>query len=345
MVGRRVDAISQPRMKQLFLLAIGVVGVLFLLLGYVAVYPKFLVDKQVKALGTIGGLVLSFLLLVVYIDMSKAQDEQHEFLQQLNSPDVHLNALRYTGTDTPYRPQFTVSLSNLGSDAATDLELATHSRLLTEFERAGTKENPRVVEKETQEWKIESRSASLSRRESLDDDSTLISRGRYLGEGETNQDFDFVVEFEPAETGNFRQEHPIGHYPASDIIEAAVYDKHVGEQEEHYSEFTKYRSYGEVFRKRSFGEDSSIGYPEDKLRDLASTLPFQYLVIEFELTYGKQDRESISLGTLIIRLDLGLSEDELWGDAMKYDEFLEEHQPGTPDPIYTRRSMREEFGD
>ncbi|WP_135365027.1 hypothetical protein [Halosimplex halophilum] len=345
MIGERIGFISKKRINQLFLGSFAAIVLLFLLLGYVAYDPNSVVDKQIQALGTIGGLLLSLLLLVVYIDMSQAQDEQHEFLQDLNSPDVYLKELRYTGTDTPRRPKFTVSLSNLGSDAATDLELATRSKLLTGFEKEGTEENPQIVEKESQEWKIESRPTSLSRRESLDDDSTLISQGRYLEEGETNQDFDFVVEFEPAKNSNFKQDHPIGRYPASDIIEAAVYDKRVGEDEKHYSEFSKYRSYGEIFRERSLGEDSSIGYTEDELRELASTLPFQYLVTEFELTYGKQNRESISLGTLIIRLDPGLSEDELWGDALEYEEFLEEHHPGTPDPIYTRRSMREEFED
>jgi hypothetical protein len=217
--------------------------------------------------------------------------------------------------------------------------------LLTGFEKEGTKENPQIVKKETQEWKIKSQSTSLSRRESIEDDSTLISQGRYLEGGETNQDFDFVVEFEPADNSRFKQDHPVGHYPASDLIEAAVYDKHVDEGEKYNTEFSKYVSYGEIFKERSLAEDESIGYTENELRDLAGTLPFQYLVTEFELTYGKQNRESISLGTLIIRLELGLSEDELWGDALEYEEFVKSHQPGIPDPIYTRRKMRENFQD
>ena len=198
MVGKRIDSVSQPRMEQLFIWSIGIVVMLFLVLGYVFVYPNLFADTQVQALGTLGGLVLSFLLLLVYIDMSQTQDEQHEFLQDLNSPHVRLKSLRYTGTDSG-RPQFTVSLSNLGSDSATELDLTTDTKLLTGFDRVGTEEDYQLEGKEEEEWKIESRTTSLTRRETIDDDSTLISRGDYLEEGETNQDFDFTVQFEPAE--------------------------------------------------------------------------------------------------------------------------------------------------
>ena len=100
-----------------------------------------------------------------------------------------------------------------------------------------------------------------------------------------------------------------------------------------------------MFKERAFAHDGSIGYSEDTLRELADTLPFRYLVTDFELFFGKQNRSSISLGTLIIRLDLDLSEDEIWGDAYEYEEFLEDYQPGTPDPISERRLRREEVED
>ncbi|OYR45124.1 hypothetical protein DJ74_16635 [Halorubrum sp. Ea8] len=124
-------------------------------------------------------------------------------------------------------------------------------------------------------------------------------------------------------------------------MEVAVYDKHVDKEDEYYSEFARYPSYDEVFREQAFAEDNSIGYTDEELRELADTLPFRYLVVDFELLHGKQQENSLSLGILIVRLDVGLSEDEIWGDAFEYETFLEDFQPGTPDPISERRLLRE----